>query len=54
MFMEPPLDKLEYPPFLGTPPYDPSLFEEIPLEIPDEGAFSSLGDLFGAKEVKEA
>ena len=54
MFMKSPLNKLESSPSLGALLSDSSLFEEIPLEVHDEGAFTSLGDLFGRDAMKEA
>ena len=46
-----PLDKLTSPPSLEALLLGPSLYEEIPLEVLDEGAFSSLGYFFGGVAV---
>ena len=48
------MDKSASSPSLEALLSDPSFFEEIPLEVPNEGAFSSLGDLFDGEEVKKA
>ena len=47
MFIESPLDKLTSPPSLEALLSDSTLFKEIPMEDLDDGAFSSLGELFG-------
>ena len=48
-----PLKKPTSPSFLETLMSDLSLFEKLPLEVLNEGVFSSMGDLYGGKAVKE-
>ena len=48
-----PRKKLTSPPSLKALMSDPSLFEELPLEVPDEGAFSSMGEVYSREVVKE-
>ena len=54
MFAKPPLDKPASSPFLEALLSDPSLFEKIPLEVPNRETFSTLGDLFGTYAMKDA
>ena len=49
-----PSDKPMSPPSLEALLSDPSLFEEIPMEDPDDGFFSSLVDLFNGEAVQGA
>ena len=51
IFTESFLDKSTSSPSLEALLSDPSLYEEIPLDVLDEGAFSSLGDLFDEEVV---
>ena len=53
MFANPPLDKPASSPFLKALLSDPSMFEEIPLEVPNKETFSTLGDLFGTDAIKD-
>ena len=46
-----PSNKLVSLPSLEALLFDPSLYEEIPIEDPYEGAFFSLGDLFSGEVV---
>ena len=50
----PPSEKPTSPPSLEALMFDPPLFEEFPLEVPNKGAFSSLEEVYGGEVVKEA
>ena len=53
MFIESPYDKPTSLPSFEALLFDPSLFDEILFEVPNEGAFSSLGDLFSEEAMKK-